>query len=261
MEGYEAATYGDRFADVYDDWYADVTDVDACVARLAALAADTGGPVLELGVGTGRLALPLAALGLDVRGVDASDAMLARLRAKAGGADVAVVAADLASFDPPTRPDDPDDGVAFGVVYVAYNTLFNVADRDGQAACLQRAAQVLRPGGIFVVEAFVPPDDDGVDATSGGQDGVAVRTLTADRVVLSVARHDAATQTMSGQFVDITEAGIRLRPWHLRYLTPPQLDALADEVGLELVHRWAGWARQPFDDRARSHVSVYRRAL
>lgn len=257
MEGYEARTYGDRFAEVYDEWYAGITDVDACVACLADLAAEIGGPVLELGVGTGRLALPLAALGFDVRGVDASVAMLERLQAKAGGTDVAVVEADLASFDPPARPGDPPGGATFGLVLVAYNTLFNVTDRDGQAACVDRVAEVLGPGGRFVVEAFVPPPGAGA---SDPDDSVSVRTLTADRVVLSVARHDATTQTMTGQFVDITEAGIRLRPWHLAYLTPDQLDALAADAGLALEHRWAGWSRQPFDGDARSHVSVYRRA-
>lgn len=253
MEGYDAATYGDRFAEVYDDWYADVTDVDATVARLAALASGRG-PILELGIGTGRLALPLARLGFDVRGVDASTAMVERLRAKPGGAALPVAVADLAAFTPPARPEDPADGARFGLAFVAYNTLFNVADPEGQDACVATVAAALAPEGRFVVEAFVPPDPD-----TAGHDSVAVRDLTTSRVVLSVARHDPAAQTMTGQFVDITEDGIRLRPWHLRYLRPTQLDALADRHGLVLEDRWADWARAPFDDDARAHVSVYRR--
>lgn len=253
MEGYDAATYGDRFADVYDDWYADVTDVEATVARLAALASGRG-PILELGIGTGRLALPLARLGFDVRGVDASAAMVDRLRAKPGGAEVPVAIADLASFTPPGRAGDPAGGVRFGLVFVAYNTLFNVTDPAGQDRCVATVAEALAPGGRFVVEAFVPPSGDHAD-----QGSVAVRDLTTARVVLSVARHDPSAQTMTGQFVDITEAGIRLRPWHLRYLGPDQLDELVARHGLVLEDRWADWARTPFADDARAHVSVYRR--
>ena len=253
MEGYDAATYGDRFAEVYDDWYADVTDVDATVARLAALATDRG-PILELGIGTGRLALPLVRLGFDVRGVDASTAMIDRLRAKPGGAALPVTVADLAAFTPPTRPEDPAGGARFGLAFVAYNTLFNVTDPEGQDACVGTVAEALAPDGRFVVEAFVPPAPG-----TAGHDAVAVRDLTTSRVVLSVARHDPAAQTMTGQFVDITEDGIRLRPWHLRYLRPAQLDALADRHGLVLEDRWADWERAPFHDDARAHVSVYRR--
>lgn len=253
MEGYDAATYGDRFADVYDDWYADVTDVDATVARLAALASGRGA-VLELGIGTGRLALPLARLGFDVRGVDASAAMVDRLRAKPGGADVPVAVADLAAFTPPPRDGDPPGGARFGLVFVAYNTLFNVVDPAGQDACVATVAGALAPDGRFVVEAFVPPG-----AAEADQGSVAVRDLTTTRVVLSVARHDPGAQTMSGQFVDISEAGIRLRPWHLRYLAPTQLDELARRHGLVLEDRWADWTRTPFGDDARAHVSVYRR--
>jgi SAM-dependent methyltransferase len=257
VEGYDAATYGERFADVYDDWYASVTDADACVARLAALAADAAGPVLELGIGTGRLALPMAAMGFDVRGVDASPAMLDRLRAKPGAEALAVGEADLARLVAPTRADDPPAGPRFALVFVAYNTLFNLTEAADQQACVTRVAALLADGGRFVVEAFVPPSPE---EPPGPSDGVAVRELTVDRVVLSVARHDAGDQTMTGQFVDISEAGIRLRPWHLRYRTPAQLDDLATGAGLVLEHRWAGWRREPFDDSSTTHVSVYRLA-
>lgn len=245
MEGYDASTYGERFADVYDDWYGGLTDTDACVAEVARLAA--GGRVLELGVGTGRLALPLAAAGLDVVGLDASPAMLAALAAKPGADRITAVLGDMA--------DPPVDG-PFAVVLVAYNTLFNLVEDGAQARCLAAAARLLAPDGVVVVEAFVPDPT----AADGRADAVSARTVTADRVVLSVSRTDAAAQEVLGQFVDITEAGIRLRPWHIRWSTPAQLDALAADAGLRLDHRTADWPGTPFTPAAATHVSRYRLA-
>jgi SAM-dependent methyltransferase len=247
VEGYDAETYGDRFADVYDDWYEGITDADACADLVAAVAAAAGGgPVLELGVGTGRLALPLGARGLDVVGLDASAAMLERLAAKVASAGlegrVRGVRADMAA--PP--PMDPRPVV----VLAAYNTLFNLTDVADQRRCLTACRERLAPGGSVVVEAFVPVPGQAVEA-------VTPRTIAADRVVLSVSRADDERQEVLGQFVDITEAGIRLRPWHIRWSTPAQLDALAAEAGLVLAERWGGWDRSPFDEGSRSHVSRY----
>lgn len=253
MEGYDAATYGDRFADVYDDWYGSITDTDACVAAVADLA--RGGPVLELGVGTGRLALPLAARGIAVTGVDSSPAMLDRLAANdtaatsgAGGRAVEGVLGDMA--------DPPVGDRTFAVVLVAYNTLFNLVDPADQQRCLASAARRLRPDGTVVVEAFVP------DTSAGATDDVRPREVTADRVVLSVSRADPTSQEVQGQYVDITESGIRLRPWHIRWSTPDQLDGMAGAAGLVLAERWSGWDRSPFDaEAATTHVSLYRHAL
>jgi SAM-dependent methyltransferase len=241
MDGYDASTYGDRFADVYDDWYGDLTDTDACVAAVATLAGP-GGAVLELGVGTGRLAIPLAAAGAAVTGLDSSAAMLERLAAKPGGVEVAGVLGDMT--DPDLEP------ASFDVVLVAYNTLFNLVDDGAQARCLASAARLLRPGGSVLVEAFVPEPGRVVDA-------VAPRTISADRVVLSVSRSDPDRQEALGQYVDITESGIRLRPWHIRWSTPEQLDVVAAEAGLVLADRWADWQRTPFGPDAQAHVSRY----
>lgn len=242
MEGYDASTYGERFADVYDDWYAFRDDTPRCVDTLAHLAG--GGPVLELGVGTGRLAVPLAERGLSVTGVDSSPAMLQRLAAKPGGAAVRAVLGDMA--------DPPVGDATFSLVFVAYNTLFNLVGEGDQARCLANAAAHLVPGGSVVVEAFVPdPDHE-------GNDGLTVREITADQVVLSVSRSDPARQEVLGQFVDISETGITLRPWHVRWSTPEQLDAMAAAAGLALAHRWADWARTSWSDDAPIHVSVYR---
>jgi len=245
---FTARTYGDSFADVYDDWYADVSDVDGTVATVTALA--DGGPVLELGAGTGRIAVPLAAAGAQVVALDVSAPMLGRLIGRtADGPGPAPVLADMAA--PPVRPG------SCAVVFVAFNTLFNVTDPDAQRTTVRAAAAALAPGGRFVVEAFVPPDAD--DAPL---DDVSIRDLEPDRVVLVVARRDPDAQTITGQHVELTEAGgVRLRPWRVRYLTPDQLDGLAAEAGLELEARWADWSGTSFVADDPQHVSVYRRAV
>jgi SAM-dependent methyltransferase len=249
VEGYDASTYGERFADVYDEWYADVTDADACAARVAALAAERGGgPVLELGVGSGRLALPLVERGVEVHGVDASPAMVERLRAKPGGERVHVTVGDMAELalvDPPS----------FSVVLLAFNTICNLATEAEQRTCLLRVAALLAPDGVVVIETFVPRDDVGPAAEAS----VAPRRITADEVVLTVHRVDPESQTVSGQHVHLREDGIRLRPWHLRYIHPSQLDELALGAGLELAERTAGWTGEPFTDASPVHVSTYRK--
>jgi SAM-dependent methyltransferase len=250
MEGYDAATYGDRFADVYDDWYDDPPATDATVAGLVARAGavtpDGRTPaVLELGVGTGRLALPLAAAGLAVTGVDASSAMLDRLAAKPGGATVTTVVGDMAG----PLPDGP-----FDLAVVARNTFFNLTTEAAQRACLAEVARVLAPGGRLVLEAFVPTDDDGPTSS------VEVRRITADRVLLFVDRHDPDAGEAWSSFVDISPDGIRLRPCHVRYLRPADLDALAEGCGLVLDERVEDWSGAPFDDGSAHHVSSYRRA-
>lgn len=246
MEGFDASTYGDRFADVYDEWYGDVSDVAATVAAVEALAGQ--GPVLELGVGTGRLAVPLAERGLEVHGVDASPAMLERLAAKAAAAGVTVHA---------SRGDFADLAVdvpgGFAVVLVAFNTLFNLPDAEAQGRCLAGVAERLRPDGCLVVEAFVPEPDA---ASRGG--AVTPTVVEADRVVLQVTLSDPEAQTVSGSVVSITEAGVRLRPWRIRWATPEELDAMAAAAGLERADRWADWNRQPFDEESPRHVTVYR---
>ena len=246
MDGFDASTYGERFADVYDEWYGAVSDVDATVDAIAGLAG--GGTVLELGVGTGRLAVPLAERGLEVHGIDASPAMLERLAAKAAAAGVTV---------PTSLGDFADMGAevpgGFAVVLVAFNTLFNLADAGAQQRCLAAVAGRLRPDGFLVVEAFVPEPDA---ATSGG--AVTPTVIEADRVVLQVTQSDPEAQTVTGSVVSITESGIKLRPWRIRWATPAQLDDMAAATGLERVERWGDWDRRPFLDDSPRHVTLYR---
>ncbi|MFK7919912.1 MAG: class I SAM-dependent methyltransferase [Ilumatobacter sp.] len=246
MRGYDSTSYGDGFADVYDEWYAEVTDVDATVQRVAALAG-TGGRVLELGVGTGRLAIPMSHAGLDVVGIDSSSAMLERLTEHPDGHAVTIVRGDMV--------DDLPDG-PFDVCLVAYNTIFNLVDQAAQQRCFQEVAARLRPGGTFVVEAIVPD----TEAPTGSD--VSVRSMSVNRVVLSVSDHRPDQQRTSGQFVEFTEAGgVRLRPWSIRWASPSELDDMAAVAGFVVDERFGDMSGTEFDDDAVHHVTVYRLAV
>ena len=143
----------------------------------------------------------------------------------------------------------------FAVVFVAFNTLFSLTTAEAQARCFAAVAERLTADGWFVVEGFVPDDE-----LIGGGGRVEVRSLTADRVVLTVSRHDAVEQRAEGQFVELTEAGgVRLRPWSLRYAPPEELDAMAAAAGLVLAERWSAWDGTPFTASSAHHVSRYRR--
>lgn len=247
MEGYGDATYGDRLADVYDAWYTR-GDADELVALVERVAGRRPARILELAVGTGRIAIPLARRGHDVTGIDVSPAMLARLRAADRDGLVTAVAGDMVDAVP---------AGPFDVVLVACNSLFMLADPARQAACFAAVAGVLAPGGRFVVEAFVP-----ADAPAPG-DAVTVRSMTADRVVLTVASTDARGQRVHGQFVELADGQpVRLRPFVLRYSTPAELDAFAAAAGLTIVERCEDASGRPFDRRdSPRHVSVYGPAI
>lgn len=244
MRGYDEASYGHGFADVYDDWYHGVSDVDATVATLARLA--DGGPVLELGVGTGRLAIPLAATGIDVHGVDSSPEMLAQLTAKSGAGRVRVRLGDMA-IDLPEA--------TFSLVFAAYNTFWNLLTEENQRTCFAQVAARLSAAGSFVIEASVP------DATlHEPPQQVGLRSLSVDRVVLSVTSAHPDAQRTDGQFIEISETGgVRLRPWSVRWVTIEQLDQMAADVGLSCVQRWEAFDGTPFTASSSQHVSVYRR--
>jgi SAM-dependent methyltransferase len=248
-DSWVASTYGERFAPVYDDWYGDA-EVTTIVDALVDLAA--GGPVLELGAGTGRLAIPLAQRGLDVDALDASEAMLDRLRAKPGADRVRrVIAADMAGVDSAV------DAAEYGLVFVATNTLFLLDSSDAQARCIAGAARALRPGGRLVVEAFVP---DVELLTPPAADTVAVRSIEPDRVVLFATKSDVDRQTIDSAIVELTDGahGIRVFPARLRWSTSDELDTFAAAAGLSLEARWSDWDRKPCDDTGDMHVSVWR---
>ncbi len=239
MDRFHDSSYGDAFADVYDDWYAGISDVDATVRMLGALA--DARPVLELGVGTGRLAVPLGATGVEVTGIDTSGAMLDVLAAKGGT--VRAIRGDMVDDLPPGP---------FGLVFVAYNTLFNLTTASRQQDCFRAVARALGPGGMFVVEAAVP------DPARPAGGTIAVRSMTADAVVLSVDVHVPEAQRVDAQLIELTEAGgVRLRPASIRYAAPAELDAMATAAGLELAERWEDFSRAPFVADSAQHVSVY----
>lgn len=246
VQGYDDSSYGDGFADVYDEWYQGITDTEATVGALLALA-QPDLPVLELGVGTGRLAVPLAAAGATVHGVDTSEAMLARLAQNDPHHTVHTHHGDMVSG----LPDGP-----FGLVFVAYNTLFNLRTAERQQQCFHEVAARLAPGAAFVIEAFVPDTREG-SPFAGSQ--VSVRSLTTDRVVLSVSISRPDDQLAEGQYIDITEGGgVRLRPWAIRYAPPAELDDMAAAAGLRLVQRMESFEGSPFVVDSARHVSVYR---
>ncbi|MDW3850120.1 class I SAM-dependent methyltransferase [Micromonospora sp. BRA006-A] len=204
-----------------------------------------GGPVLELAIGTGRVALPLAERGLTVEGVEASPEMVAHLRAKPGGADMPVTVGDMADV-PVAGP--------YRLVFLVFNTLFNLVSEERQAACFRNVARVLAPGGAFVIETFVP---DPADFDRDEQ--VQVREVTEDSATIRMHRYDRAAQTFVRQTVTFDAAGVHLKPFAMRYAWPEQIDELAERAGLRLTERYADWDRSPFDADSRSHISVYRR--
>lgn len=244
MAGFDdPAFYGDRWADVYDEHFAS-RGADDTVEFLAGLAG--GGPVLELAVGTGRVALPLAARGIGVEGVDASEEMVRRLRAKPGGESVPVTIGDLA--------DVPVSG-PFALVYLVFNTLFGLLTQERQAACFGKVARVLGPAGAFVIECFVPD----LTRFDRGQ-RVQALDVTEDSVTFDFSRHDPVQQRVTAQTVTLDADGVRMRPVAIRYSWPSELDLMAAQAGLRLTERYSDWNRRPFDAESKGHVSVYRRA-
>ena len=247
MNRFDPSTYGDAFADVYDRWYPDAGETDAAVERLARLASP-GGRLLELGVGTGRLAIPLAGRGLAVTGIDASDAMLERLHAKPGGDAVRCIVGDMAELH-------VGADAAFDVVYAACNTFFNLASEDRQRACVQRVAAVLAPHGRLVLELFVP------DVEVAGRAHAELRPVrvTDDEVVVRRSRTDGSSQVVTGEHVHVSDSDVTVRPWAIRWATVAQLDELAQSAELALEGRDAGWQGERFDATSERHVSIYRR--
>lgn len=241
MDAFGPETYGERIADVYDQWYPSPPDLPDAAATLGELAG--GGPVLELGVGTGHLALALARRGLKVHGIDASPAMLAKLAAKPGAEAVTTSVGDFADVD----VDGP-----FAAVVVTFSTFLSLTSQEAQVRCFANVAARLAPAGVFVIDAFVP--DPGF--YERGQ-AVVVSEVAADRVALQVARYDRVTQGVAATTITIGEEGIRLYPVAARNAAPAELDLMGRLAGLRLRERWSDWSRTPFASGDPRHVSVY----
>lgn len=249
MDGFRPDTYGEAFADVYAQWYGSITDAEATAAFVHERCSDA--PLLELGVGDGRLAFPLAARGRVVIGIDASRSMLdqlliAEVNNAAGTGQVVPLLADLASLAI-VGP--------IGGALCAFNTLFNLPSPEQQQSLFDGVAAALSPGAPLIIEAIT-----GQGLADGFDQSVGISRMSVDRLVLSATIVNSHAQTIEGQHVDITESGIRLRPWQLRWTTPAQLDTMANLAGLTLTERVAGWNGEPFDNDADRHISVYRAA-
>ncbi|MFK0115399.1 class I SAM-dependent DNA methyltransferase [Streptomyces sp. NPDC090994] len=229
-----AATYDESAADLFRP-----EAVDPVVDVLAGLAGD--GRALEFGVGTGRLALPLAARGVPVHGIDMSRAMLDRLRAKPDGDTVGVTVGDFAT----TRVEG-----TFSLAYLVFNTINNLTTQDAQVDCFRNAARHLRPGGHFVVEVGVPA----LRLLPPGQNAVPFH-ISDGRWAFDT--YDVVTQAMSSHYVTVVDG--RAEHWSIpfRYVWPAELDLMARLAGLRLRDRWDGWSRAPFTSESTGHVSVW----
>jgi SAM-dependent methyltransferase len=232
-----AATYDDGFEDQFDPAVIDVT-----AGVLAGLAGN--GRALELAIGTGRIALPLAARGVEVHGIDLSRAMVARLRAKPGGDAITVAVGDIAT----TRVDG-----TFSLVYLVFNTIMNLTTQDAQVACFRSAAAHLEPGGCFVVEVGVPE----LRRLPPGQSAVPFQ-VSSTRWAFDL--YDTATQAMSSNYVTVTDGRGEYRSIPFRYVWPSELDLMARLAGMRLRDRWEDWTRTPFTGDSRKHVSVWEKA-
>ena len=236
---YSRETYGERVAGIYDEMYSHL-DLHA-IDTLAELAGK--GPALELGIGTGRIALPLAEKGVEIHGLDASPSMIEQLRAKPGGERITITQGNFAEV--------PVDG-KFALIYIVFNTFFMLRSQEEQVQCFRNVAEHLAPGGCFVMEAFVPD----VTRFSGNQVNWATK-ITTDEVLLDVGMHERAEQRVVSQKIVITEGNVRLYPAQMRYAYPPELDLMAQLAGLRLRERWSNWKREPFTSESGQHISIY----
>jgi SAM-dependent methyltransferase len=231
--GYDAATSGMH----------DQSVIDAIIDVLAELAGD--GRALEFGVGTGRIALPLARRGVEVYGIDMSKAMVARMRDKPGGTAIGVTIGDFADARAPGE---------FTLTYLVFNTINNLTTQDEQIACFVNAANHLKPGGFFVIEVGVPA----LRLLPPGQRAVPFDVGDAS---WAYDLYDCATQSMSSNYVDDVDGHARLRSIPFRYVWPSELDLMARMAGLALVERYEDWDRRPFTHESTRHVSIWRKSL
>ncbi|MCX5415968.1 class I SAM-dependent methyltransferase [Streptomyces sp. NBC_00059] len=235
-----------RFASQYDDWFAPAGGTDVTVAFLASLTKEAPpGPLLELGIGTGRIALPLAEEGLAVHGIDSSPQMVARLRAKPGGRDIPVTMGNFA--DPPAE----EERGTYALVYVANGTFAEITTQADQLACFAGAARRLRPGGLFVLDAHLP---EALATVSSGTRPV--NNSSQDFVLCTRSIHPAKQHYVS-DYVVLDGDQLRHVRVTFRYASPGELDLMAGAAGLRLRHRAGGWSGVPFKDSSSYHVSVY----
>jgi SAM-dependent methyltransferase len=220
----------------------DPSKVDPVVDFLAELASD--GSALELGIGTGRIALPLTQRGVRVYGVDLSEAMVARLRAKPGADQIGVTIGDFATTTVDGR---------FSVAYLIFNTIMNLTSQDEQVACFQNVAAHLQPGGCFVIEVGIPD-------LQRLPPGESVRPFTVTPERLGFDEYDIANQGLISHHYWVEDGKLEVFSAPFRYVWPAELDLMARLAGMSLRERWSGWHREPFTSESREHVSVWVKA-
>jgi SAM-dependent methyltransferase len=234
--------FGEDVAASYDEEDAEMFDpavVEPTVDFLAELAGD--GAALELAIGTGRIALPLSHRGVTVRGIDLSEAMVARLRAKPGAEAIDVTIGDFAT----TRVEG-----TYSLVYLVYNTIGNLTTQDAQVRCFENAAAHLEEGGCFVVETGVP-------RLQWLPPGERVRAFELSDTYLGVDEYDVATQSLVSHHHSLVDGRFERYSIPFRYVWPAELDLMARIAGMRLRERWSGWKREPFTNESTGHVSVW----
>jgi SAM-dependent methyltransferase len=234
--------FGEHVAERYDESVADMFEpaaVGPVVDFLAELAGD--GAALELGIGTGRIALPLAQRGVRVHGIDLSPAMVERLRAKPGGTDIDVAIGDFAS----TRVEG-----TFSLAYLLFNSIMNLTTQEGQVACFRNVAAQLEPGGSFVIEVVVPD-------LQRLPPGETVRPFTVTPTRLGFDEYDVLNQGLISHHYRVLDGKLETLSIPFRYVWPSELDLMARLAGMTLRERWSGWKREPFTSESTEHVSVW----
>lgn len=239
MEGYSEKTYGQRIAGVYDQWYSDFDPTAVQVLTDLAI----GGTALELGIGTGRIAIPLLNAGVNIHGIDASEAMVTRLRAKPGGEKIPISMGNFADL--------PVKG-QYSLIYVVFNTFFALLSQEEQIRCFQNVANHLAPKGVFVIEAFVP---DMTRFTAG--QSLRVTSIDENELQIDVSIIEQDKQVISSQHVLLTEGGTQFYPVKLRYAWPSELDLMARLSHLQLRERWSDWKKSEFSELSGKHISIY----
>lgn len=248
-EFWTASSYGEAKADVYDEWIATTHPLHGAVERLKLLA--DGGSVLELGLGTGRLAIPLQVAGVDITGIEASQAMLKQLRQDPVGRQIPVVEGDFAQLE--------TLGLQrlFRLIFISLETLPLLADGEKQLQCIQGVANHLEPGGFFAVDLGMPNP-----ARFTRDQATVASIVNHDRSVLELSHHDPLKQTIQTQFVFLRGGeNVDLRPQVSRYIWPAELDLMARIANLELHQRSQDWHGTPLANGATRYISIYRRPL
>ncbi len=236
-------SYEDSVAENYDN-ESMRGDEEATVAFLEQLA--QGGRALELAIGTGRIALPLSGKGVQVDGIDFSPSMIEKLRAKPGGAKLAVT---LGNFADVAVPDTYD------LIYIVFNTLFNLLTQDEQVRCFENVAAHLTEKGVFVIEGGMPTEFCQLRKNQY----VDLEDIEVDKVHLDMARYNPVTQLLEENHITISNKGTQLFPIVTRYAWPSELDLMARIAGLSLKERWANWNREPITASSSNCISVYGR--